>query len=132
MNRHLSAVVRTVTLAATFAFASACGSGSDPGCVSNDTYLCAKDLGAFPFAQAATIVSDVCEGRQCAGVDPPAGATTMSMTHPEAGKLCLSGWVAPGGFAVIGLEFPLKNQDDTKILQPFDAVGRGITQVALT
>jgi hypothetical protein len=111
-------------------FATGCGSG-DPGCVSNEGYLCAKDLAGFPFAQVAAMVSDYCSGRQCSGT-PPEGATTMTMTHPDAGTLCLSGSVKQGGFAVLALEFPHKNADETKVLQTFDATALGITQVALT
>jgi hypothetical protein len=33
---------------------------------------------------------------------------------------------------VLALEFPGKNADKTKALEPFDATARGITQVALT
>jgi hypothetical protein len=129
MNKHLSFFPLALGLVGAVVLGGACS--SDPGCVSNDAYLCAKDLGGFPFAQVATIVSDLRFGRQCAGIVPAAGATTMTMTHPEAGKLCLSGSIAQGGFAVLALEFPLKSLDETRVLQTFDAAGLGITQVAL-
>jgi hypothetical protein len=118
-------------VSASAGFASGCGS-NDPGCVSNDGYLCAKDLTGFPFAQDAAMVSDFCTNYVQGCGTPPAGATVMTMTHPDAATLCLSGSVKPGGFAVLGLEFPHKNADETKVLEPFDATAHGITQVALT
>ena len=128
-NRYLH-VVALALAAAAAGFGGGCGS-DDPGCVSNAGHLCAKDLAGFPFAQDATMVSDFCGPLQCSGT-PPAGATVMIMTHPDAGTLCLSGSIKPGGFAVLALEFPRKNADGTKVLEPFDATARGITQVALT
>jgi hypothetical protein len=119
-----------VVLAGVVAFAAGCS--SSPDCVSNDSALCAEDLAAFPFARTAAVISDYCGILQCSGATPPAGATTMTMTHPEAGKLCMSGSIKPGGFALIGLEFAAKNRDETKVLKPFDAAALGITQVALT
>ena len=64
---------------------------------------------------------DAARGRDDRDHDPPGGGT-----------LCLSGMTKPGGFAVLALEFPRKNADETKVLEPFDATARGITQVALT
>jgi hypothetical protein len=117
-------------MSASAGFATGCSSDA-PGCVSNAGNLCAKDLAGFPFAQNAGIVSDYCGPLQCAGT-PPAGATTATMTHPDAATLCLSGSIKPGGFAVLALEFPRKNADETMVLEPFDATAHGITQVTLT
>ena len=54
------------------------------------------------------------------------------MSYPAPGKLCLAGRVSPGGFAGLNLNFATRNQDGTKILEPFDAASRGITQMAFT
>jgi hypothetical protein len=129
-NANLVGFVLALT-SASAGFATGCGSG-DPGCVSTEGYVCAKDLAGFPFAQDAALVSDFCSNyRQGCGT-PPAGATVMTMTHPDVGTLCVSGSIKPGGFAVMGLEFPRKNADETMVLEPFDATAHGITQVALT
>jgi hypothetical protein len=145
MNRHLP-VSGLVAFVSIFAVGSGCASAppsmaANPTCVSSDGFLCANDLAAFPFAMAALTVSDYCVSQPplpsevmpapCVGVTPPAGATTLNMSHPDAGKLCVSGRVKPGGFAMLALEFGLSNSDHTKILEPFDAAGRGITQIAL-
>jgi len=128
-NANLVGLVLALT-SASAGFATGCSSG-DPGCVSKESYLCAKDLAGFPFAQDAAMVSDFCGGLQGCGT-PPAGATVMTMTHPDVGTLCLSGSIKPGGFAVLGLEFPKKNADETRVLEAFDATAHGITQVALS
>jgi hypothetical protein len=128
-NANLVGLVLAL-MSASAGLATGCSSG-ESGCVSREGYLCAKDLAGFPFAQDAAMVSDFCGGLQCGGT-PPAGATVMTMTHPDAGTLCLSGSIKPGGFAVLGLEFPKKNADETMVLEPFDATAHGITQVALT
>jgi hypothetical protein len=130
VDMSINSVSSSVVVLGALVLAAGCSSSSD--CVSNDSYLCAEDLAGFPFAQRAGVVSDYCGFLKCAGATPPAGATTMTMTHPAAGKLCMSGSVGPGGFALIGLEFPVKNREETKVLKPFDAAALGITQVALT
>jgi len=130
-NANLVGLVLLALMSAGAGFATGCSSG-DPGCVSKDGYLCAKDLAGFPFAQDAAMVSDFCSNVVQGCGAPPAGATVMTLTHPDEGTLCLSGSIKPGGFAVLALEFPRKNADETQVLEPFDATAHGITQVALT
>ena len=54
------------------------------------------------------------------------------MTQPQAGQLCLSGTVATGGWAQIGLQYAVYNLDPIRIVKTFDADARGITQAAFT
>ena len=131
MNRQLSSIPLALGLAGAVAFGGGCGA-DDQGCVSNAGHLCAKDLEGFPFAQHAAMVSDYCQALECIADTPPAGATMMTMTHPDAATLCLSGSIRTGGFAVLAFDFPLKNADETKVSKTFDATALGITQVALT
>jgi hypothetical protein len=107
--------------------AAAAGRSSDP-CLSG---RCAPSL--FPFVDTAIAISDAC-GADCPllAADTPIGETTATLSQPEAGKLCLSGVVSPGGWAQIGLVFAVRNQDRTAILKKFDANALGITQVAFT
>jgi hypothetical protein len=125
--------------------------GSEAGfdeasCVSTANRFCAKDLEGFPFVNAARALSDYClslgppepmdSGALApplpglCDVTPPAGKTTMHMTR-EPGKLCLSGWVAQNGWALISLELFLWNRTFTE-MKLFDAAARGITQVHMS
>jgi hypothetical protein len=126
MNRHFPGIALVTTLA----FGSGCGSETQ-SCVSRDEFLCGQDLAGFPFVTDALMASDQCGGLACAGLTPPDGTTSVTMSYPEPGKLCLSGRVSSSGFGVLALEFALKNRDGTKIVAPFDAAARGITQVTL-
>jgi len=106
---------------------TAAGSNSDP-CKPG---LCAPS--GFPFVNAAVAVSDAC-GSTCPllAADTTVGETTATLSQPEAGKLCLSGVVSPGGWAQILLVFAVRSQDRTEILKKFDANALGITQAAIT
>jgi hypothetical protein len=101
--------------------------GSDPNCVTGDGILCAKDLTGFPFVAFVVSYSET-----CVGCVPGPGETTVTLTQPEPGRLCLSGAVAPAGLAGFNLEFARRNQAGTEILKAFDAAKLNITQVALT
>ena len=87
----------------------------------------------FPFVRRAVAISDSC-GSNCPvlAANTPAGESTATLSQPKAGTLCLSGMVSPGGWAQIGLIFPVKNQDRTEVLKKFDAKDLGITQVAFS
>jgi len=106
---------------------SAAGGGSDP-C---QTGLCVPS--GFPFVRSARAISDAC-GNDCPmlAANTGVGETTATMSQPEAGKLCLSGIVSPGGWAQISLFFVDRSQDRTEILNRFDASALGITQAAFT
>jgi hypothetical protein len=109
-------------------------SGSDPNCVSTDALICAADLNnGFPFVSVALEQSDYCSylGTTCAGVVVPEGETSVDISQPRAGTLCLTGTVSTGGWALLALEVAEKSLDKKKILQPFDAASRGITQVTM-
>jgi hypothetical protein len=95
------------------------------------TGLCAPS--GFPFVRSARAISDAC-GYDCPilAADTAVGETTATMSQPEAGKLCLTGIVSPGGWAQIGLFFVDRSPDRTEILNRFDANALGITQVAFT
>src|SRR6266540_2653639 len=87
----------------------------------------------FPFVRRAVAISDSC-GSNCPllAATTPAGKSTATLSQPKAGTLCLSGMVSSGGWAQIGLVFPVKNEDRTEILKKFDAKALGITQVAFS
>jgi hypothetical protein len=105
---------------------------TDPNCASNEALICAADLTGFPFVRVALKGSDYCRYvGNCTGV-PPTGETTVSITQPKAGTLCLAGTVSPDGWALLALEVAEKTLDRKKILQPFDATSHGITQVTMT
>jgi hypothetical protein len=112
------------------------GTAGTSGTSVSDADPCSAGLcvpSEFPFVTRAIAISDAC-GRDCPllAANTAAGETTATLSHPEAGTLCLSGIVAPGGWAQIGLIFAVKSQDRTEILKKFDAQGLGITQVAFT
>ena len=87
----------------------------------------------FPFVTRALAISDAC-GSNCplSAANTPSGETTATLSQPVAGTLCLSGAVAPAGWAQIALTFATKSQDNTQVLSKFDAKSLGITQVAFT
>jgi len=87
--------------------------------------VCVDGLTEFSFASYAVAYS----WNDCASC---AAETTVTLSHPEAGKLCLSGHVADGGIAGFNLELARRNPDATEILETFDADARGITQAAFT
>ena len=99
--------------------------------------------GRFPFVNTAIAASDSCGGNcPLLAADTPVGKTTATLSQPEAGTLCLSGIVSPGGWAALGLVFAVwavgnqartdMNQPRTEILKKFNADALGITQVAFT
>ena len=108
--------------------------GPDPNCVTDDAHICAADLNGFPFVRIAIEYSDYCSylGTSCAGVIAPPGETSVDISQPKAGTLCLTGTVSPGGWALLALEVAEKTLDRKKILEPFDALRRGITQLTMT
>ena len=91
--------------------------------------VCASDLTGMPFVASVVSYSDFCA--PCSGDTTPAGESTVTMSFPDSGMLCLSGQVSPGGIAGVNLGLATRTQDGS-ILKPFDAAGRDITQVALT
>jgi hypothetical protein len=100
-------------------------------CPSADpSYICSPN--GFAFAQLALAISDYCKGpvANCALAKTiPTGETTANVSQPAAGTLCLSGVVAPGGWAQLGLEFLVYTSDGNAIASRFDAKALGITQV---
>jgi hypothetical protein len=103
-------------------------------------YLCDKEgfsceTNGLPFVKVVAAVSDYCGGlvALCAlPTPPPAGATTANLSKPESGKVCLSGFLAPGGWASLVLPFSEVNEDGTMIVKTFDAASLGIAQVDFT
>ncbi len=132
----------TVTAAFLATLFAACSSSDPPACKSSDSFICSDDLGAFPFVRAALAVSDLCVGSpegnpigdtmSCTGAIIPDGETTVTLTQPEAGRLCLAGRVSTSGFALISLSLSEASADQRTIITPFDAQSRGIAQVAMT
>ena len=95
----------------------------------------------FPFVVRAVVADDVCSGIGTAhscklGMTPAPGSTTAVLSNPEAGKVCIKGTVAPGGYAYLVLVFTeyneLQNSEITAVLKSFDAAALGITQVAFS
>ena len=122
-------------IALTAGCGSQSGSGNDaaaPSCVSGNGLICQPS--GFPFLMIGGATSDACRGSrlgECAS--PPLSATTVNLTQPETGKLCLSGTVAvTDGYAKIVLIFTTFNLGRTQILKVFDADALGITQAAFT
>jgi hypothetical protein len=108
------------------------GSSEDPSCVSKDGFICQPSR--FPFVEIAAAAADGCASTNSAycalsdvAANPPA-----TLTQPRAGKLCLSGTVAAGGWAQIVLQFAMFDKSATKVVKSLDANARGITQVAFT
>jgi hypothetical protein len=126
-------MVRALARVGALVFLSGCGSApsTTPSCVSGNGIVCGEDLVEFPFAQLAVTASEACFGATCSTTARPAGATTVNLSQPRSGTLCISGSVKPDGYALLGLVQAVKNQDATKIFQPFDAVAHGISQVTL-
>lgn len=114
-------------------FGAGCGSGSDGGCVTADGWIC--NPSGVPFVQVAADISDLCGGpvAMCdLAKNRPPGTTTASLTQPVPGKLCLSGTVAPGGWAEMLLAYSVINKEGTAVLKKLDADKLGITQAAFT
>jgi hypothetical protein len=121
-----------------------CGSGGgskDPDC-DKDGFIC--NPSGFPYVQAAVATSSLCGGlvADCdLAKNPPAGATTASLSQPVAGKLCLEGFIA-SGYQGAGLFLKFSTEKllqvtansgrDVEILKTFDATSLGITQVDFT
>ena len=111
----------TVTAAFLATLFAACSSSDPPACKSSDSFICSDDLGAFPFVRAALAVSDLCVGSpegnpigdtmSCTGAIIPDGETTVTLTQPEAGRLCLAGRVSTSGFALISLSLSEASAD---------------------
>jgi hypothetical protein len=105
-----------------------------PACGSGTARLCAP--AGFPFVEAAAAPSDSCPPpvsscpplTEIASPEDPAAR----LSQPEAGVLCLTGTVKPGGWAQLGLSFPAVNQARTRILETFNARALGITGAAFT
>jgi hypothetical protein len=87
--------------------------------------VCIDGLTDFSFAPFAVAYS----WNECAACN---AETTVTLSHPASGKLCLSGHVADGGLAGFNLELARRAPDSEEILEAFDADARGITQVAFT
>jgi hypothetical protein len=105
-------------------------SAAFPACPSSDpSYICQPS--GFPFMQLAFSVSDLCGGPVafCAlGKNVPSGETVANLSQPTAGKLCLSGAVAPGGWAQLAFGFRELTPGATGVLK--NAVG--ISQLRFT
>ena len=95
----------------------------------------------FPFVARLAVADDVCSGIGTAhscklGLNPAPGSTTAVMSNPEAGKACVKGTVAPGGYVFLVVIFTeynsLQNSEITAVLKSFDAAALGITQVAFS
>jgi hypothetical protein len=116
----------------TLGLAAACSSGA-----SSTPAECMAQPGLFcnpsPFVVAAFAVSDACGAQKCPlDGSAPLGATTANLTPPAAGKVCLSGTVAPLGYAQLIFGFTVDNPDGTKILTTFNADEKGITQMSFS
>jgi len=90
----------------------------------------------FPFVRFVFVTADWCFGDSC-HEEPPPGGTTVQMTQPEAGVLCLSGTVTgEDGWANISLNFPVFTQADAagdfKVLEMLNTEALGITQMKFT
>jgi hypothetical protein len=121
-------------LAGMLGLGAACGGSSsveDPYC-NVEGFICHPS--GLPFVEVAGVASDLCGGYVTCDLakNPPAGSTTATLTQPQAGKVCLSGTVATGGWAQIVLQYAVFNTQSTKIVKTFDADARGITQAAFT
>ena len=101
-----------------------------PACPSSDpSYICQPS--GFPFMQLAFSVSDLCGGPVafCAlGKNVPSGETVANLSQPTAGKLCLSGAVAPGGWAQLAFGFRELTPGATGVLKN----ALGISQLRFT
>ena len=94
-------------LAGMLGLGAACGGSSsssssvkDPAC-NIAGFICQPS--GLPFVEVAGIASDLCGGYPVCDLakNPPAGSTTATLTQPQAGKVCLSGTVATGGWGQI-------------------------------
>src|SRR5262252_7810566 len=95
-------------LVAALGLGAACGGNNEePTCTTIEGFDCHP--GGFPFVEAAAVASDLCGGYTAfncpLATNPPPGATTATLTQPQAGTVCLSGTVAAGGWAQIVLQF---------------------------
>lgn len=132
--------VRSSLLVGAIALAAGCGSkassaapGNDAGptCVDQTGLICQPS--GFPFVTIAGSTSDACMGSPLGDCQsPPLSASTVSLTQPEMGKLCVSGTVVADGYAKIVLVFTTFNLDRTQVLKVFNADALGITQAAFT
>jgi hypothetical protein len=127
----------TVLLFGAAGFVSACGDDSAPRELGTDAILGPE---GFPFVRTALVVSDLCDGtpaQSCAlARNPPRGATMVSISQPEPGKLCVEGRVGQGGWAFVVLGFTeysdADDQNVTRVLTTFDADALGITQLSFS
>jgi hypothetical protein len=96
------------------------------------------DPTGFPFAQVAFAHSNSCMGLCAATPDaygfgkPPQPGTTIRLSQPEPGRLCLSGTnLQDAGFFLIFtvLSTDMFSPDYRKVSKLFDAERLGITQV---
>jgi hypothetical protein len=97
------------------------------------SYVC--NPSGFAFAQLALAVSDFCSGpvAACAlGASIPTGETMADLSQPDAGTICLSGVISPGGWAQLALAFSIVSPDGTALLKKFDANVLGISQLQFT
>jgi hypothetical protein len=104
------------------------GDAGDPNCVTGNGFLCPPDLKGMPFVAFIVWYSDFCG--PCSGDPPPLGESTVTLSQPEPGKVCLTGKVSPGGLAGFNLE--LATRTTTGISEPFNAARLLITQIAFT
>ena len=129
IDRGLFAV-RAVVLAGLAIAGAGCGSTGSGAATDDDLHP-----DGFPFVVEANAVSDVCSGpvSSCAaGRNPAPGATTVELSQPETGKVCLQGAVAPAGYAFAVLIFTEYNSAENGVLKTFNADALGITQAAFT
>ena len=107
------------------------GDAGDPNCVTSNGFLCPPDLKGMPFVRFVVYYTDFGVG----STDPAQlGESTVTLSQPEPGKLCLSGRASPGGLAGFNLELAKRENilTGTNILEAFDAPGHNITQLAFT
>jgi hypothetical protein len=109
------------------------GSAASPCPITSPEFIC--NPSGFAFVSTALVGSDACNGPVAfCPIDggPLAGATTAHLSHPEPGKVCMSGTVSTFGWAQIGLGFTVDNATGTQVLKTFNANAMGITQMAFT
>jgi hypothetical protein len=87
----------------------------------------------FPFVDHVGLYTEWCGGIECLGSPPAGGATTIRLSQPESGALCLSGTVPIGGFAGLILSFTIFSElPNQKVLRTLNADALRIAQMAFT
>ncbi|SRR6266540_2041126 len=137
---NFATAAAVVASLAAFAGLPACGGSAapakPPSCEDRDGLFCHPP--GFAAVVSAVAVTDYClvdlsKPTSCpATTIPPAGRTTARLTEPTAGKLCMSGTVAAGGFAVLALRFFDTFEPDGTFMTNFHPGAAGITTFELT